>query len=367
MEARIIKVALLAAVLSAAMFSASMGAQQRTANFIVETADPAFAQQVAQAAEKYRHDLAVDWLGTPMPNWSQPCMMTVTAEPQLEACGATTFVFSRGEVYDWRMKIQGTRQRVLDSVLPHEITHMIFASRFREPLPRWVDEGGATSVEHISERTKYREMLPELLRNNRGIAFNEMFAIMEYPPDYMPLYAQGYSLAEYLIQQGGRRKFVEFIGDGLKSDNWPAAVERTYGVQGLGPLQNAWLAWVRQGAPLRALPTPPAPGEMLASNRLSRPEPNLIYRIPNNATAGKLLPIRPLDSAVTPATAIVRNDAKSGGPSKVLPADGWHLADEVIPAAAAPSASTPNVDPFSTSTQVAHPQPMARPRQTMLR
>jgi hypothetical protein len=255
---------------------------------------------------------------------------------------------------------------VLDSVLPHEITHMIFACRFREPLPRWVDEGGATSVEHISERNKYREMLPDLLRNNRGIAFNEMFAIMEYPPDYMPLYAQGYSLSEFLIQQGGRRKFVEFIEDGLKSENWPAAVERNYGVKGLGPLQAAWLAWVRQGAPLRALP--PAPGEMLASNRQARPEPNLIYRIPNNATAGKLKPIRPADSAVTPATAIVRNDAQSGDRSKVLPADGWHVATEVIPAAvaAAPSTLPPGVDPFTTSTQVAHPQPMEQPRQTVL-
>ena len=66
----------------------------------------------------------------------------------------------------------------------------------------------------------------------------------------MPLYAQGYSLAEFLIQTGGRRKYVEFLGDGLQSDDWPGAVHRHYGIQDLSALQNTWLAWVRQGSPL---------------------------------------------------------------------------------------------------------------------
>ncbi len=125
------------------------------------------------------------------------------------------------------MTIQGTPQRVLDSVLPHEITHMIYASHFRQPLPRWADEGGATTVENISERTKYQRMLDQFLRTGRGIAFSRMFAMTEYPPDVMPLYAQCYSLAEYLIQIGGRRKYIEFLDDGLKNKDWSAAVAPT--------------------------------------------------------------------------------------------------------------------------------------------
>ena len=119
----------------------------------METDDPGFAQQVSQAAEKYRHDLAISWLGEAMPNWYQPCVMTVQAAPHLGAGGATTFQFQDGEVFGWRMTIQGSRERLLDSVLPHEITHMVFASHFRQPLPRWADEGGATSVERPSSGT----------------------------------------------------------------------------------------------------------------------------------------------------------------------------------------------------------------------
>ena len=205
MEARRLQTAALAAVLLV-----SMGAGIPKHNFNVETADPVLAQKFAVAAEKYRHDLALEWLGETLPNWAERCQMTVQVGPNLGAGGATTFVFDRGEVFGWRMTIQGSAERVLDSVLPHEVTHMIFATHFRRPLPRWADEGGATSMECPSEKQKHRTMLVQFLHTQRGIAFGQLFAMTEYPSDVMPLYAEGYSLAEYLIQHGGRKNLLSF-------------------------------------------------------------------------------------------------------------------------------------------------------------
>jgi len=234
--------------------------QVKTDNFIIIADDPVFAQQVAQWAEYYRKQLAIEWLGKEMPNWGNPAPITVQVGGG--AGGATTFVFDRGEVFGWRMSIQGSRGRILDSVLPHEITHMIYASHFRQPLPRWADEGGATSVEHCSEKNKHRNMLNQFLRTGRGIAFSQMFAMTEYPKDIMPLYAQGYSLAEFLIQNGGRRKYIEFLGDGMETGgDWEGAIQRHYGVKNLGVLQNMWLGWVRGGQDFNACkiaePKPP--------------------------------------------------------------------------------------------------------------
>ncbi len=226
MDARLIRPALLAATLMV-----SMGARFQGPNFIVETADPQMAARISQTAEQYRHDLAIAWLGQTIPNWAQPCMMNVQVAPYLGAGGATTFVFDKGEVFGWRMNIQGSAERVLDSVLPHEITHMIFASYFRRPLPRWADEGGATSMEHISEKQKHRQMLIRFLHTGHGIAFGQLFAMTEYPQDVMPLYAEGYSLAEYLIDHGGRRRFVSFLAEGMGDGQWSAAVERYYGAR----------------------------------------------------------------------------------------------------------------------------------------
>jgi hypothetical protein len=401
MDARIIW-----AVGLTALLLVSMGARHRSANFIVETADPRLAVQFAEAAEKFRHDLAVEWLGRPMPNWSQPCPMTVMVGPNLGAGGATTFVFDRGEVFGWRMSIQGSAERVLDSVLPHEITHMVFASHFRQPLPRWADEGGATTVEHESEQMKHQKMLNQFLRTGRGIAFSRMFAMTEYPPDIMPLYAQGYSLAEFLIQTGGRHKYVEFLGDGLKNKDWPGALSRNYGLKDLGQLQNTWLAWVKQGSPVinpgGIQPGLGATPEMLAANsRNTRAEPNSIYQ--------QQTPIRPAQSAVIPVgrlapvpgatlNRIAASNNRGTSPNKtpgnqgsvqlasavsVLPASGWKnpATRQPQPAAVAQtspyqsSESTsqplanqtsqpPSTDPFTS--QVTRPQDAEQQRQIIL-
>ena len=221
----------------------------RTANFVVEAPNPQLAQKIGDAAEQYRHDLAIEWIGQPLPRWSQPCPITAEVAPTLGAGGATSFVFDRGEVFNWTMTIQGSEERILDSVLPHEVTHTIFASHFRQPLPRWADEGACTTVEHPVERARQHRLLIEFLRTGRGISFPEMFAMKEYPADVLPLYSQGYSLARYLIERGGRKRYIQFVGDGLASSNWPESLSQYYGIDDIAKLQNVWLEWVKRGCP----------------------------------------------------------------------------------------------------------------------
>ncbi|MGL4593606.1 MAG: peptidase MA family metallohydrolase, partial [Thermoguttaceae bacterium] len=196
--------------------------------------------------------LAELWLGAEMPDWSAPCPIRVQVGSHLGAGGATSFVFHGGEVYGWEMTIQGSAERIIDSVLPHEVTHMILATKFRRPIPRWLDEGAATSVEFDSEKENYRRLLRDFLREDvkKGIPFNQMVAFSEYPSDVMPFYAQGFSVAEYLIQLAGHRRFVEFAEAAMDSGNWNDAVRIYYGFDGLGGLQIEWVNWVAAGSPL---------------------------------------------------------------------------------------------------------------------
>ncbi len=247
MDARLLR-AVVTTALSLVAASTQAGGF-RTTNFVVSAPTPSMAEQIGRAAERYRRDLAIEWLGKEMPTWAQPCPITAQVAPNLGAGGATSFLFDHGEVFGWRMTIQGSLERILDSVLPHEVTHTIFATHFRRPLPRWADEGACTTVEHQSERNKQQLMLVDFLRTGRGIPFSRMFAMRDYPSDVMPLYSQGYSLARFLIAQGGKQKFLAFVGDGLRDDQWPRAVERHYGFKDLGHLQSSWLEWVRQGSP----------------------------------------------------------------------------------------------------------------------
>lgn len=229
--------------------SYSRSAGYRTANFVVRAPSARLAREIGESAEKWRRELAIEWLGQAMPNWSEPCPITAKVSPNLGAGGATSFMFDRGKVFGWEMNIQGSRERVLDSVLPHEITHTIFASHFRQPLPRWADEGACTTVEHRSEIAKQERMLIEFLKTRRGIDFVQMFGMTEYPKDILPLYAQGHSLTTYLIERHGKPAFMAFLADGMRHKDWRRAVEDHYGHDNLYALQEQWLGWVEDGRP----------------------------------------------------------------------------------------------------------------------
>ncbi len=385
-----------------------LGARYQSPNFTVDAPTPQMAEQIGQAAEQYRRDLAQLWLTRTLPDWSQPCPITVRVGEHLGAGGATSFMFDRGEVYGWRMNIQGPLDRILDSVLPHEVTHTIFASHFRQPLPRWADEGACTTVEHESERAKQQKMLIHFLRSGRGISFSHMFRMKEYPSDVMPLYAQGHSLAVFLISQGGRQKFLEYVADGLKNEQWVEVTRQHYGFPNPGALQNNWLDWVRQGVlrwqtinsggpagpnqppvtmPIQAAPVRSAPVQNASATlqpRRPRPEPNLIYRGQNQASvtpAGPLVTVAPTGtpaasaegntsgwSAESARPGVPQHDSQGRSPRTVasapverLPSSGWQPKEgRVPPHLLAENNSTPQ------RAEVGKPQPMQRPQQTIL-
>ena len=242
MDARLLKFTSCATFILLMGAATGRGASYRTQNFLVTGNDDQLAKEVAISAERHRRQLALDWLGHALPPWHSICPIRVTAQPDLSAGGATSFGFHRGRPLGWAMQIQGSRERILDSVLPHEILHTVFATHFGQPLPRWADEGACTTVEHQSEQAKQRDLLTRFLttRPSRGIAFNQMFPMREYPRDILPLYAQGYSVTQFLLARGGKRKFVQFVESGLQNRDWEAALSHHYGFNDLSDLQVSW-------------------------------------------------------------------------------------------------------------------------------
>ena len=276
-------------------------ATYQTVNFAVTSDRPEVAEQVGKAAELYRRQLAVFWLGKPLPNWSRPCRISVR-EGALGAGGQTTFQFVRGEVLNWRMQVQGTLERILDSVLPHEINHTIFACHFRRPLPRWADEGAATLFEHRSEQLKQLALLNEVIRNkNEIISLRDLLSMKEYPQGQRPmltLYAQGYALADFLVQQKGRHAYLKFIADGERG-TWEEAISANFDHAGIESLEKNWRGWVLAGMPKLTLPRE----QMLAANETdadskaqaaSRPELPVSKGLkppakPRRASAGEII------------------------------------------------------------------------------
>jgi hypothetical protein len=223
------------------------------------------------------------------------------------------------------------------------VTHTIFASHFRRPLPRWADEGACTTVEHTSEIAKQESMLIKFLKTRRAISFSTMMMMKEYPRDVMPLYAQGHSVASYLIGQHGKRAFLEFLADGMEDDDWPRAVRAHYDYENLLAMQNDWLDWVRKGRPpvipssegqdlvaqaaseTTALEGIAAATSTARGGRPPRPSPNVIYRMnrpdrPRDRPVARVKPLPPRETvpAKRPVSAAHGERADSDGRGKVV-------------------------------------------------
>jgi hypothetical protein len=179
--------------------------------------------------------------------------------------GATSFAFDNGRILDMNMHIEGTADRLLASVLPHEITHTVFAHYFRQPVPRWADEGGSVLSEDEQERNHHDQLVRGILNSpGRAIPLRRLFTLRDYPRDVMVLYAEGYSVTNFLVNQSSRPAFLAFLAQGMRGD-WDGAVRAHYRFNSVEELERAWvrsLSAPRQNpaAQLAAGPTHP-PGE----------------------------------------------------------------------------------------------------------
>jgi hypothetical protein len=239
MQARALRVSLVLLSLC------SLGASHRTPNFIVTAPNPEIARQAGELAEQYRRSLSQEWLGFELRRWQTPCRLTVRPGG-LSGSGYTTFAFERGRAVDWRMTVQGPLEEIYESVLPHEISHTIFASYFRRPLPRWADEGAALLAEEHSTRLREKLRVKELSKRGQQLPLRRLMGMRDYPDDrqkMMLLYSQGYSLADFLVERGGKPKFINFLKHSYDK-GWDVALQRTYGFQDVETCEQHWNQWL---------------------------------------------------------------------------------------------------------------------------
>lgn len=221
----------------------SMGAETRSANFTVIAANQQISDLVSKWAEHYRKEKAVQWLGREMPNWPEPCPLRVTVSMEGPS-GETEFTFGPGRVNSQRMQIRGPLDRLIHSVLPHEITHTVFAHHFKTPVPRWADEGGSVLSEDETERDRHDKVVRSILSQGKQIPARTLLGLKEYPPQVMCLYAQGYSMCDFLVKRSNRQHFLNFVGAGMQY-GWDRAAKSYYGHNSVEELEQAWLQFLR--------------------------------------------------------------------------------------------------------------------------
>ena len=273
---------LLYALILAGAVPSLTGASHRTVNFVVDAPTADTARQVADRAEVCRAAIARSWLGHELPAWTTPCPVRVKLT-RGEAGGLTSFGFHQGKVSDQSMSVEGRLDRILASSLPHEVTHTVFAAYFGGPMPRWADEGASLLSEDLREHQRHDGIVEDLLARRGNFALDRLFQAEEYPSDLMGFYGQGYSISRFLVEMGGRPRFLQFVRDGSRT-GWDGATRTHYGLAGLVELDRAWRSWhtwqketvaLHQAAPhaVRATASVARPGRTSAAYQVQLPTP----------------------------------------------------------------------------------------------
>lgn len=229
-----------------AITTPGLAATAETENFVVSAKSAEAAVAVAEAAEEIRASLAREWLGRDLEDWSEKCVVSVDFE-RARLGGDTTYSLIRGDVARWRIEVHGPLDRILETLVPHEVLHTVLATHFRDAVPRWADEGAAMSVEAPHEQDRLWKLLGGRLLQQPRRSLAELFAIDVYPENSAELrefYVQGAAVTQFLLT-AGKTRFVEFIGAG-KQDGWERAVQDCYGFKDIAALEAAWANWLRE-------------------------------------------------------------------------------------------------------------------------
>lgn len=223
----------------------TLGATYRTANFTVEAESQDTAYKVATTAEHWRSKLWKEWLNSDPPgDWYKPCRVEVSLATH-DGGGATKYVFEHGEVFALSGTWSGRLDPLLSDVVPHEVMHLVLASHFRKPLPRWVDEGICTSVEGPAGKNNQIVAMKRSLAMKHLYPLARLMSFENYPADVATFYWQSHSVTEYLIRLGGKEKLILCCQEGFER-GWGWALYNAYGFFSVHDLEKSWLGSIHR-------------------------------------------------------------------------------------------------------------------------
>jgi RNA polymerase sigma factor (sigma-70 family) len=227
-----------------------------TENFAVHAPTLEAARRVGRAAERYRKEQALAWLGKELPRWSERCPIDVKIRPGSSE-RSTTFAFYGGSVVKQHMNLQGSLTRILQADLPHQMAHVVFSNFFKCPVPRWADSGAATLSSDNAERNRHEEELLQALNSPKlFFSLNQLFTQRDYPKDVALFFAESYSISRFLVDRNDRRTFVRFVAQGMR-DGWDEAVRTHYDFANAKELQRAWLRSIAKSSQRKSAPGEP--------------------------------------------------------------------------------------------------------------
>lgn len=246
----------IAGSLSSARLVESEWKEIKSDHFVLryQGADLKFADAVLRHAEADYDEIARSlgysrrdqfWL------WDNRCQIDLyeTREAYQSASGETAW--SNGYAIPKTRTIvsyQGS-QEFLDSVLPHELAHLIlkdFVGNADRAVPLWLDEGLAMAQEK-KKRDYFDQIVHEMITKKKWIPFKmlaQIRSVQSFSTDEAALfYAQAQSLVRFLLEANSSGRFVQLCRNLRDGHSFEEALRKNYHgqFQSLEELEAKWV------------------------------------------------------------------------------------------------------------------------------
>lgn len=133
-----------------------------------------------------------------------------------------------------------------DSILPHEMTHIIFREFIgdRNDLPLWLDEGIASSQEKTSLANRLG-IAKNIINQNAYLKLDNLFEIRDFAL-IVPytFYSESASIIIFLMEEYGSEKFLDFCRKLRDAGPWKQALLGTYHFFNFEEMERAWKSYI---------------------------------------------------------------------------------------------------------------------------
>jgi len=232
----------------AAQVTSSLWQTEKSQHFIIyyQEAPTGFISELVSKAEDYYNDIVEELGFRRFDFWSWDNRAKIYLYPNADDFLKDT------QRESWAGAVVTVNNRTIqsfvgqtsffDSILPHEMAHIIFREFVgqRISLPLWIDEGVSCSQEkgYLTGRMQFAKNL--VLKDSyiKFDIFSQIYKLNNVEPQVF--YSQSASIIIFLIRQYGKEFFLDFsrkIRDGIP---WQKALLSAYRFASLEEMETAW-------------------------------------------------------------------------------------------------------------------------------
>jgi hypothetical protein len=215
-----------------------------------------YAAALLDKAERYRREIALEWLGEELPPSVGRTIVNVTFSSGPDQ--GLTWAKDHPDRKYHTLYLAGSPAQDLDRLLAHEMVHVILATRYPHPnrLPTWLEEGIACRYDSDKRQAVRHRIIKWLAHTGNWSPLRQVLDGANISASDQESYAVCVTLTDMLLARGGKQTLLAFGQSGLQL-GWDRALSQHYGIKDVAELQSHWQQWTtRLANELPAAETP---------------------------------------------------------------------------------------------------------------